>query len=105
MAIGRYEGITSSGAKTSSGTITTAGTPGLLYGVILRSGTAASSISLRNGGSGGTILATVSYAATTNAGDEVRGFTLTEPLDFSTDIYLSISGTAAEAFVFYKQLV
>lgn len=102
--LGREEGITSSGAKTSSGVITTAGSPGLLYAAILRSGTAASRIDIRNGGSGGTILATLSYVATTGAGDQTVIATFDEPVSFSTDIYLSISGTAAEGFVFYKQL-
>jgi hypothetical protein len=102
--LGRQEGITSSGAKTSSGTITTANVPGLLYAVILRSGTTASKIELRNGGSGGTILATISYVATTAVGDEIRGISFPEPVAFSTDIYATIAGTGAEAYVFYKQL-
>lgn len=104
MSLSREEGITSSGAKTSSGTITTANSPGLLYGVIMRSGTGASKIDIRNGGSGGTILATMSHVATTGAGDQCDYFTPVEPIQFSTDIYLSIAGTATEVFVFYKQL-
>lgn len=102
--LAREEGITSSGAKASSGVITTVNTPGLLYAVILRSGTSATSASLRNGGSGGTILATLSNIGTTAAGDTTVTFTPDEPVSFSTDIYLSIAGTSAEAFVFYKQL-
>lgn len=105
MALNRYEAITSSGAKTSSGVITTANTPGVLYGVTLRSGTSASSVSLRNGGASGTILWTLSNVATTAAGDTTIIQNFTEPIDFSTDIYLSIAGTGAEAFVAYKQLV
>lgn len=104
MGLGREEAITSSGAKTSSGVITVANSPGLLYSVILRSGTSASSAAIRNGGSGGTILCTISNVGTTAAGDTTVMFTPDEPVIFSTDIYLTIAGTGAEAYVYYKQL-
>lgn len=105
MGLNRYEGILSSGEITSSQTITTAGKQGLLYGIILRSGTTASSALLSDGGSAGTIKAAVSQAASTNAGDATVIFTPCEPVDFTTDIYLTIAGTGAKAYILYKQQV
>lgn len=87
----------------SSGVVTTAGNSGYLYGWLLSGGTTASSLTLRNGGGSGTIVVSDSIKAQTAAGDATSVTILPLPIFFSTDIYASIAGTNASAFVFYVE--
>jgi len=89
---------------TESAVVTTANDAGLLYGVTLRSGTTASSILLRNGGSSGTVLWGLSLASTAAAGDTTTSVTFPYPIIFSTDIYATLTGTGALAYVAYKEI-
>lgn len=97
-------GITSSGLKTSSGVITTAGKAGLLYGYTFKVGTTASSVLFENGGSGGTALVADYNVAVTAAGDTTKTVSFDTPVVFSTDIYLTIAGTGAAAIAYYKEI-
>ena len=98
------QGILSSGVKTSDVTITTANKAGLLFGYTFGVGTSASSVLLRNGGSGGTILVQDKNVAVTAAGDVTKTVIFDTPIVFSTDIFLDIGGTDAFCSVYYKQI-
>lgn len=98
------QGITSSGVKTGDGIITTAGKAGLLYGYQFGVGTTASSVLLKNGGTGGTILVQDKNVAVTAAGDVTKTVVFNTPIVFSTDIFLDIGGTDAFCTVFYKEI-
>lgn len=90
---------------TASAVVTTAGSAGLLYGITLNSGTTASSIIIKNGGSSGTNIWKLTLIATTAAGDQTTSITFPVPIVCSTDIYATLAGTGATAYVQYKQLV
>jgi hypothetical protein len=102
--LAREEGVTPVN-KTSSATITTASTPGLLYGVSLFVTTAASSVTILNGGSGGTevIKIAIDGSVAANA-NQSRTVNFPDPVLCSTDIYCTLSGSGATADVYYKQL-
>lgn len=100
----KHQGVLSSGELAASASISGAGKPALCYGYILRGGTAQSSISLRNGGSGGTILWKDSIAAQGAAGDAVQTVMFKTPVVFTTDLYATLAGTAAAATVLYIPL-
>ena len=90
----------SSGAIASSAAITT--TPCLVWAITFRSGTTAGSVVIRDGGAGGTVIWTISYAATTAAGDVTLSKTFAKPIDCATSLYVTMSGTGAEAYVAYE---
>lgn len=97
------EGV-SSLAITQSAIVTTAGKPGLLYGITLLSGTGASSIIINDGGSSGTAKWKLALVATTAAGDQTTSITFPIPIVCATDIYATLAGTGALAYVEYWQL-
>ncbi len=88
---------------TSSTTVTTANKSGVLFDITLIGGTTASSLKMRNGGSNGSILWEISLAAQTNVGDSIVSKSFSVPLVFSTDIYATLAGTGAVAYIAYKE--
>ncbi len=84
--------------------VTTAGSPGLLYGVILIGGTTASKIQLKDGTTSGGVACELTVKAQTVAGDDMKEFSPTDPVVFSSDIFADITGTGAIAYVYYKEL-
>lgn len=88
----------------SSATVTTANKTGLLYGITLLSGTTASSVIIKNGGSSGTTMWKLSLIATTGAGDQCTSITFPAPIVCSTDIYATLAGTGALAYVSYREI-
>ena len=88
----------------SDGVVTTAGVPGLLYGVILISGTTASKIQLKNGTTSGDVACELTNKAETVVGDVSVNFAPTDPIVFDTDIFADITGTNAVAYVYYREL-
>ena len=88
----------------SDGVVTTAGTPGLLYGVILLGGTTLSKIQLKNGTTSGDVGCELTLIAQTVAGDDSKVFAPTDPVVFDTDIFADITGTGAIAYVYYREL-
>lgn len=89
----------------SDGVVTTAGVPGLLYGVILIGGTTGSKIQLKNGTTSGDVACELTIIAQTAVGDVSRSFAPTDPIVFDTDIFADITGTNAVAYVYYRELV
>jgi hypothetical protein len=89
---------------TSDVTVTTAGKAGLLYGLTLLSGTADSKILIEDGGSGGTAVWALSLNGTTAAGETSESIAFAVPIVCETDIYANITGTAAIAYVAYKEI-
>ena len=90
-----------SSGEISSSNVVTAG-PTLVWAITLRSGTSASKVELRDGGSGGTLLWAISFAATTIVGDVTVSKTFAKPLIFSTSCYATLAGTGALAYVAYE---
>lgn len=90
--------------RTDTGIITTAGKPGLLYGYTLIGGTTATSAIFTNGTGTGTTLWKDTIKAQAVAGDDSVSYTFTEPIVFSTDIYVTLAGTNAAVSVAYYQL-
>lgn len=92
----------SSGAIAASAQITTVNAGACLVSTItLLSGTAASSMTLRDGGASGTIKWKISLIATTAAGDQNQSFYFDPPLAFGTDLYATMAGTAAVGYIAY----
>ena len=89
---------------TSSGVVTTAGAAGLLYGAILKGGTTASSLLLEDGGSGGGGLCELSLVAQTAVGDDMKLITFSDPVVFPTDIFATIAGTGAVAYIYFREI-
>ena len=89
---------------TASGTVTTAGEAGLLLGYAIAHGdTSQSSVTFRDGGSGGTIRWVCSSVAGTASGDKTDTHTFNVPIAFSTDIYATLSGTDTAVCVEYVE--
>jgi len=90
----------SSGIKTASGQITTAGQPGAVVGFYAYSGgTNALTVELKNGSGGTTLIKETIPAATANP--VFRPFPFPGVV-FSADVYLVITSTGgAEVIVFY----
>lgn len=87
----------SSGVKTASAAIKS--TAGKVIGILVfTDGTNDGTAELKDGGSGGTTLLKVVCPGA----DKFKSLTLAEPVPFSTDIYLALSGTNASAIVLYK---
>ena len=84
--------------------VTTVGTPGLLYGVILSGGTTLSKIQLKNGTTSGDVGCELTLIALTAAGDDTKVFAPADPIVFDTDIFADITGTGAIAYVYYREL-
>ena len=89
---------------TSSGIVTTAGKPGILWGYNLIGGTTASKALFENGGSGGTDTWAGTTIANTAIGDTSKSEHFAEGVVFSTDIYCTLSGTGAYVYVTYEEL-
>ncbi len=85
---------------TSSGQVSAAGTAGLLYGYVIKTGTTATTVAFTNG-SGGTSLWQDGWAAQTAAGDVYVSFAFPQPVEFTADIYCTIAGTGAEVSICY----
>lgn len=97
------EGVTA--VRISSDTaISGVGVPGILYGLTLKGGTTASSISIVDGGSGGTPRWELTIGAQTVAGDISKSITFNPGIVFETDLYANITGTGAAAYIQYKVL-
>ena len=90
--------------RTDTGIVTTAGKPGLLYGYTLIGGTTASSAIFADGTGSGTTKWKATIKAQTVAGDDSVSYTFSEPIVFSTDIYVTLAGTSAAISVAYYQL-
>lgn len=69
---------------------------GLLYGVVLNGGSDAATAVVRDGGAGGTILASLKAAAAST----VPWFPPAHVVPFHTDIHVTITGTAPEVLVY-----
>ena len=89
---------------TSDVAVTTAGNPGLLYGVILIGGTTGSKIQLKDGTTSGGVACELTLVAQTAVGDDSKSFEPSDPIVFNTDIFADITGTGAIAYVYYKEL-
>ncbi len=89
---------------TTSAAITTADKTGIVYALTLISGTADSSIILKNGGSSGTDSWRLSLNGTTSAGETSESISFPRGLIFTTDIYATLAGTAAIAYVAYEEI-
>lgn len=103
MGVITNQGVTAK-KITSSAIVTTANKTGLLYGMILIGGTTLSKLQLKNGGSGGGILAELNVKLQTAVGDDMKFITFPDPVVFSTDIYATISGTGAVGYVYYREI-
>jgi len=90
---------------TSSGVVTTVGTPGRLHGYSLKCGTDANaSVTFLDGGSGGTARwQDGNILSTTAAGDSYIRCTFPTPIQFTTDIYAVLTGTNSILSVEYEE--
>jgi len=96
------EGVLSSGVLTAgSSTPGGVGTAVRLYGYVLSGGTAATSITFKDGGTGGTVKWQDSIKAQTAAGDATSPVLFPYPVVFSTDCYVTVAGTAGTAVMLY----
>lgn len=89
---------------TTSAVVTTAGKPGLLYGITLNSGTTDSSILIEDGGSSGTPKWKLTLDGTTAVGETTESITFPTPIVCATDIFATLVGTNAVAWVAYKEI-
>lgn len=103
MPLYQVNGITGK-YLTSSSAVTTVGKPGLLFGYVLGAGSTATSITFKDGGSGGTTKWVDSVAGQTAAGDISVMYTFNEPLIFTTDMYATLAGTNAFVSIAYYEL-
>jgi hypothetical protein len=69
---------------------------GMLFGVVLNGGSDAATAIVRDGGAGGTILASLKAAAATTVIFQPACFSL----PFATDLHVTITGTAPEVLVY-----
>ena len=100
-----HEGVKSSGVLTAGSTTPGGvGKPVLLYSYNLSGGTAASSITFKDGGTGGTILWEDSIKAQTAAGDATVNVAFPFAIVFTTDMYVTVAGTAATGICTYIPL-
>jgi hypothetical protein len=70
---------------TASGVVGPASAPGIVYGCVLTCGATAGTLTLKNGGTGGSTIMVLNVAAN----DTVQ-FKFDKPLRFTTDIYATI---------------
>lgn len=96
--------VINSKAITESAVVTTANKVGILYGITLLAGTSASAITISNGGSGGTAVWKLTLKGETAAGDTCASVTFPRGIICSTDIYATLAGTGAVAYVAYKEI-
>lgn len=89
---------------TSSGELTSKGNRILVFGVQLVSGTTASSITLKDGGSSGTEKAGLLSQAESNVGDKTSSVWFASPVEFNSGCYATLGGTGAYAYVQYQDL-
>lgn len=86
----------------ASGLVTTSGSKGLLFGFIIRHGTAAqSSVTFRDGAVSGTIKCAMSHEAVTVAGDLSEAVMFPVPVHFNSGIYAVLTGTNTKVEVLY----
>lgn len=84
--------------RTSTGTIIA--TPAFFYGAVVASnGTGAASITLRDGGATGTVLANI----VAGAANRSRFFMLPVPVKCATDIHVTLSANVQETVVYYAE--
>jgi hypothetical protein len=69
---------------------------GFLYAVVLNGGSDAATAVVRDGGAGGTIIASLKAQAGTTASFTPTGFAL----PFATDVHVTITGTVPEVLVY-----
>ena len=86
---------------TESGIITTANIGGFLKAAGLTVTTNASELELRDGGASGTVLVDLHLDAATAKNTVVTGDI--GPVRFNTDIYATVAGTGAEAWVVFNE--
>lgn len=79
---------------TSTGNVAGAADGGVCRGILLAAGTAAGSVTVREGGSGGTIITKLTVAA--NGGSE----SLSIPFAFVGQLHFTIAGAGVEATAF-----
>ena len=91
-------------AVTTSATVTAANKTGVLYALTLLSGTTDSSIIIKDGGSGGTDKWELSLNGTTAAGETSESISFPKGVICETDIYATLAGTGAVAYVQYEQI-
>lgn len=92
-------------ASAKTGAVTTVGKAGLLYGYSIKCGTsAAGSVLFKDGGTGGTVRWGDGWAAVTAAGDVWRSMMFPIPIIFSTDIFVTITGTNTAVYVAYVEI-
>ena len=89
---------------TTSAIVTAADKAGLLYAVGLVSGTTDSSILIEDGGSGGAEVWKLSLDGTTSAGETSIGISFPTPIECNTDIFATLAGTGALAYVSFIEL-
>jgi hypothetical protein len=92
-----WEGATNSKHLTSTGDVTATTVKSRLYSVVLVPGSAASSVVVRTGGSGGTVIMKLVGAADTNG----VVFSTNTPISAPTGIHATLAGTGAECVVTY----
>lgn len=85
--------------RNDSGVVTAAGKAGLLYGYTLIAGAADSTVIFTDGGSGGT----TKWKDSCHVAGDSASQNFTPPIAFSTDIYVTISGTGTLISVAYLQ--
>ncbi len=92
----------SSGAITEDATVSAG--PCIVWGITLNSGTTASSIVLKDGGSGGVAKWGITNIGTTGAGDTTVSVMFPKGIVFSIDCYADWTGTGAIGYVAYEKL-
>ena len=87
---------------TSSGVISTAGVGGYVKSFCINVAEAASSFTLKDGGTGGTSMVNL-YGDGANVGQENRSYPSGDigPIRFNTDIYGTLAGSGATGWVVY----
>ena len=88
---------------TASGVVTTAGKRGKLCGYVIKVGTTDTLLTFKDGGTGGTVLWEDGWNGETAAGEVFRSHNFSTPIEFNTDIYVTLAGTAAKVCVSYVQ--
>ena len=92
-------------AEAKTGAVTTVGKAGLLYGYSIKCGTAVNaSVLFKDGGTSGAVRWGDGWAAVSAAGDVWRTMTFPVPIVFSTDIFVTTTGTGTVVYVAYVEI-
>jgi hypothetical protein len=89
---------------TTTGVISTAGKPAILWGYNLVVGTTDSKVIFKNGGTGGTDTWNGTSVKGTAVGDVTKSEHFSKGVIFSTDLFGTLSGTGAYVYVIYEEL-